>query len=566
MKISKIIIGLFLTVGIFVISCVKEFEPAPKFSASTGTFTITPSATTVAALAKDSIATALTLTWTDPKYAVGLKKSKFTVMASKTGTNFATFVSKEFTGALTGALTGKDLNGMALFSGGLIGQSITLDIMVVASQDNNNEQKKSNVTQVAVTPFSGFSVVSSPTSITPNPAKPSENAVTLSWTVGFNGYKGVVKYELQHAKTGTSFAAPTTIAVTGFSKPLTHLEINTIALGYNIPPSVAGDVDFRVKATNELGAINYSSTTKVSVTPYVSINSVGIIGDATPGSWDVDTDLYRPDVAGKPSEWTTIIYLIGGKKALFRQDDQWDNKWGVGGKGGADIPIATSGFYKADLNVATGVYSFTPVTVPTISSLSVIGDATAGGWGADTNLTQDATNTNIYTGTVALTVGSIKFRETGNWGINWGGPAGDNDPVNYPSAWGKGNGGNIKINTAGTYFVRINIATGEYAFGPADRGTPYADIGVIGDSTPGGWANDTNLIRNPSNPFKWSGKLTLTSGLAKFRADNDWGVNWGAKPFPLGIGVQNGDNIENVTAGTYQINFNSLTGEYTFTK
>ncbi len=569
---NKIRIVLGIALLTLAVSCVKLIEPTPSFAPSTVAFSASASATTVAVAAADSLKAALTLTWNDPKFSVGLKNSKFTVMVAKAGANFTSFSSKEFTNALSGDLTGKDLNGMALRFGGVIGQPVALEMMVVASQLNNNEPKKSAVIPISVTAFSGFVLAASPAAITTNPATPSATGVTFSWTKAFSGFTGVITYELQHAKNGTSFASPTTVDVTGFSKSFTHLELNSIALGYDVAPSVAGNVQFRMKATNEIGAISYSSTSTVAITPYIAINSVGIIGDATPGSWGTDTDLYRPD-ANKPSEWTTVIYLIGGKEAKFRIDDDWATNWGATGfpsgtgtKNGPNIPISSSGYYRVDFNAATGAYTFTARTVPSIpNGLSLTGDG-IGGWGNDTNLTQSGTDPNVYTGTVNLTVGSIKFRHTGDWGINWGGSGGNDAPVNFPSSWGKGDGGNIKINTAGSYFVWINIATGEYAFGPANRGTPYADIGVIGDSTPNGWGNDTDLIKNPANPFKWSKKLTLVAGQAKFRANNDWGVNWGAKPFPAGVATQGGDNIENVTAGTYQITFNTLTGEYTFTK
>jgi hypothetical protein len=553
-----------IAIVVFVASCVQQVDPTPKFAASNTDFSITASSAAVTVAAKDSLASALTVNWNDPKYSVGLKKSKFTVMVGKSGGNFTSFSSKEFSNALTGSLTGKELNGMALKFGGLVGQPIALDLMVVASQENNNEPKKSNVVQVSITAFSGFQLIPSPTSIVTNPATPSANGTTFNWNNGFSGFSGVITYQLQYAKAGTSFAAPTLVTVTGFSKSFTHLELNSIALGYNITPSTIGNVDFRVKATNELGVITYSSVATVAITPYIAINAVGIIGDATPGSWNVDTDLYRPD-ASKPSEWTTIVYLIGGKEAKFRTDDDWATNWGsasfpsgTGVPGGSNIPINASGYYKVDFNAATRVYTFTLKTTPSLSSMSIIGSGTPGGWNADTNLTQDATNANIFTGTVVFTDGEAKFRKTGDWGTNWG-------AATYPSGWGVPDGANIPVK-AGTYFVRIDIATGEYAFGPANRSTPFADIGVIGDSTPNGWGSDTDLIKNPANPFKWSKKLTLTAGEAKFRADNDWATNWGDAPFPGGVGTQDGSNIKNVTSGTYQITFNTLTGEYTFTK
>lgn len=547
----------------FTVACVQQIEPPKQFTASTTDFAITPSATTVAAAAADSTKTALTLTWNDPKFSVGLKNSKFTVMAGKSGANFTSFITKEFTNSLTGALTGKDLNGMALKLGGVVGQPIALDMMVIASQQNNNEPKKSNVIQVSVTAFSGFGLVASPAAITTNPATPTATGTTFTWNNGFSGFTGVTTYQLQHAQAGTSFAAPTVVAVTGFSKSFTHLELNSIALGYNIAPSVAGNVEFRVKATNELGAVTYSSVTSLAITPYIAINSVGIIGSATPGGWSTDTDLYRPD-ATKPSEWTTIIYLTGGNEAKFRIDDDWATNWGAntfpsgtGTKDGPNIPVNSTGYYKVDFNAATGAYNFTLRTVPSLTSVSVIGAATPGGWGSDTNLTQDGSNPNVFTGTVTFTDGEMKFRKTGDWGTNWGGNT-------YPSGWGTQDGPNIAVK-AGTYFVWINIATGEYAFGPTNRSQPYAGASIIGSGTPGGWGADTNLIQSPANAFKYSKKVVIVDGEAKFRKTGDWGVNWGQTTFPNGVGTDGGPNIP-VAAGTYQITFNSLTGEYTFVK
>ena len=90
-------------------------------------------------------------------------------------------------------------------------------------------------------------------------------------------------------------------------------------------------------------------------------------------------------------------------------------------------------------------------------------------------------------------------------------------------------------------------------------------MGVIGSATPGGWDNDTNLTKNPSNPYLWSGFITLTAAEAKFRADNAWTVNWGAGQFPKGTAVQDGSNIP-TQDGTYFVTFNSGTGEYSFLK
>lgn len=89
-------------------------------------------------------------------------------------------------------------------------------------------------------------------------------------------------------------------------------------------------------------------------------------------------------------------------------------------------------------------------------------------------------------------------------------------------------------------------------------------IGLIGDATPGGWGADTPMTRNNDNPALWEIEtVNLTAGEAKFRADEDWAVNWGDTAFPSGTGTQNGPNIP-VTAGTYKVSINIISGNYSF--
>ncbi|MBK9737791.1 MAG: SusF/SusE family outer membrane protein [Saprospiraceae bacterium] len=86
-------------------------------------------------------------------------------------------------------------------------------------------------------------------------------------------------------------------------------------------------------------------------------------------------------------------------------------------------------------------------------------------------------------------------------------------------------------------------------------------VGLIGSATPGGWDNDTPMTQLTDST--WTLDVTLSSAEAKFRANGTWDVNWGAKDFPEGIGTQGGPNIP-VFAGDYTVNFNSLSGLYSF--
>ncbi len=62
--------------------------------------------------------------------------------------------------------------------------------------------------------------------------------------------------------------------------------------------------------------------------------------------------------------------------------------------------------------------------------------------------------------------------------------------------------------------------------------------------------------------FAVDGNGNPTGGI-KFRADHAWTINWGSAAWPSGTGTNNGANIQ-CLAGTYDVTFNSTTGEYTF--
>lgn len=93
----------------------------------------------------------------------------------------------------------------------------------------------------------------------------------------------------------------------------------------------------------------------------------------------------------------------------------------------------------------------------------------------------------------------------------------------------------------------------------------YTTIGIIGSATLKGW--DASTPMKPAadnNPHQWHVILPLSKGEVKFRADNSWDANWGNSPFPSGIAVRGGSNIQVPVAGNYEVTFSDLTGDYSF--
>jgi hypothetical protein len=309
--------------------------------------------------------------------------------------------------------------------------------------------------------------------------------------------------------------------------------------GPNIPITESGVYD--VTFNDETGEYSFAPGT-----------TIGIIGSATPGGWDTDTDMTNP--SGDGVRWELTITLTDGE-AKFRQNDSWSVNWGGGDfpsgtatLDGPNIPV-TAGTYKVTFNSETGAYNFgNPTTV------AIIGSATPNGWDdPDTDMLNpsgDLTNWEIE---IDLVAGEMKFRQNNSWSVNWG-------ATDFPTGTATQDGQNIPITTAGKYFIKFNSETGEYSFAPVTR------IGIIGSATPGGWDTDTDMFNPSGDDTNWELTLDLVAGEVKFRADNGWDVNWGDTAFPSGTGTAGGPNIPIAEAGTYKVTFNSETGAYNFEK
>jgi hypothetical protein len=116
------------------------------------------------------------------------------------------------------------------------------------------------------------------------------------------------------------------------------------------------------------------------------------------------------------------------------------------------IPV-TGKRFNITFNKTTGVYSFSYVTI------GLIGDATPGGWGADTDMsTIDGVNYKINGISLtydSITNQSLKFRMNHDWSTNWGSSS-------YPSGVADLGGNNISIPESSIYNIQFNIETGDF--------------------------------------------------------------------------------------------------------
>ena len=168
--------------------------------------------------------------------------------------------------------------------------------------------------------------------------------------------------------------------------------------------------------------------------------------------------------------------------------------------------------------------------------LYMAGDAN--GWNQIDYLSgEDGVN---YTGFMYLNQNGFKFCTQQNWdGTNYG--------ADFNTA---GDAADIKMTeAAGYYKVDVDLDSKSYVL------TPITTIGIIGSASPNGWDSDVDMTYVPYNAETkelgyWEAKdITLASGEIKFRANDDWAINWGGDVNAL---TQGGDNIS-VDAGTYDI-------------
>src|SRR5580698_8825601 len=110
-NISKFLFAASL-VTIGIMACTKmttntffQNGSAPVLNASAKTIVPTPA---------DSLSNALTLTWTNPKYATDSATELYTIQIDSSGRNFSKAVSIAVSGALYDSISAKQINTIAL--------------------------------------------------------------------------------------------------------------------------------------------------------------------------------------------------------------------------------------------------------------------------------------------------------------------------------------------------------------------------------------------------------------------------------------------------------------------
>jgi starch-binding outer membrane protein SusE/F len=209
-----------------------------------------------------------------------------------------------------------------------------------------------------------------------------------------------------------------------------------------------------------------------------------------------------------------------------------------------DNIASPAGYYKISVNAAP-----TPMTYTAVATVwGVIGDATPGGWGSQTDMTYIPT-TQTFSIAVHLTnSAAFKFRGTSDWNINYGSTAADGTTLNA-------GGDNIPVTVTADYAITLDLSHPNAYTYSANR------WGLIGDFN--SWGGDQVMTWDATNHVFTATIVASAVGEFKFRANGAWTINLGGNLNALTAG---GGNIPLTAAGNYTITLDPWGLKATVTK
>ncbi len=315
----------------------------------------------------------------------------------------------------------------------------------------------------------GFTASTS--SVVLQPANDNSSVITFSWQQVVFKIDAPVTYKLQLdvpsdtiGTGGWANAYTVEVGSNVLSKSFLGIDLNTIALTkLGMMQDSANTMVARAVAVLDRSV--YSDAATVMVNPYKSVvlKKLWVPGDYQ--GWNPGGAPTLSEAAGHPNMYEGYVYIPTGGSYQFKMTPQADwtpTAYGdaTGNSGdiieanyaGGNMMVSDGGYYEltADLNAMKWT--------ATKTTWSIIGDATPGGWGSDTQMTYDATN-QVWKVTADMSAaGSFKFRANNDWKIDFG-VDGSNNLVYADSPFFGYTGGlnNLSVPSSGNYTITLDL-------------------------------------------------------------------------------------------------------------
>lgn len=423
----------------------------------------------------------------------------------------------------------------------------------------------------------------------------TENIELINWTEARFEYGTNPLYKVEIVyNDGERQLLAEKLADTSYAMAPTTLNSTLIALG--CPKDAASDVQFIVTSYLEgEGAPQIESqAVTVTVTTYTPSypEFVQLCGDFGGHAWntesalpilkgDANTGVYHGLVSIYGQEWGfKVIYTnpkdesvvwLGGTATSEAEPYTFT----ISASGGnmmqvADGAAGVEGTFVFYLDLAAAKLTMAPVT-----SIGLIGSATANGWDAQTNFEYNPETGAMEAKGVELGEGAYKIRVNDNWGNPWEDPyaynmGGDPNDMTF--------GGSDIPSEPGVYDVSMNLSTSaNYAVTFTKTGDVVIEdpmtknYGLVG--TINNWGETADLVFEAveGKDYKVVKNVTLTADdQIKIRVDSDWAENYGGEgetePYALAVDtkvtlVAGGKNMS-MAAGSYDFYFYPKTKEF----
>lgn len=306
--------------------------------------------------------------------------------------------------------------------------------------------------------------LAAPEDVQPAELSLSKNSVVLNKNVGDEevlsiqfisadfGFPAAISNTLQFAVKGDNFETVKDVAISAGDNEasFTGYELNSHVLALNIPTEEATEIEVRLKSTvaNSIEPV-YSTIQTLSVTPYAAISYLYVVGAYNGWSEATGEELISPTSNGIYT--ASVFFPENELEFKITVERNWENSYGDAGDGkivlnaGDNITAPQSGMLDLTVNTNTNTIEYTAHV------WGIVGDATPGGWDADTDMTYDP-ETKVWKLTSTLSAGDLKFRKNHSWDVNLGGSNGQLTP----------GGADIAISTAGTYDIILNTINNTY--------------------------------------------------------------------------------------------------------
>ena len=377
MKTFLHILSFLAVAALFLASCDKKGD-LPLYNNGVAA-TVSLSSNAVAPAPSDSDNVALTANWTSPAYAVDSSTAKYVLQIDSAGRNFSNPVSRIVSGALTTSFTAKDLNTIALDYDFAFNTTYSMDMRIISSYANNNDQKISNLVTFQYTPYK----------IPPKVPLPTSGALYLVGNATQSGWSNPVSVPSQQFVQIDETTWAGVFNLNGGSEYLVLPVNGSWDHKYAVPnkgvSGLSAGGDFGYDASDNFPSpsatglytitLNFQSG-KFTVTPYTAgilPDNLYMVGNATPGGWDNPVPVPSQQFTRlNSSEFELTVALKSGNEFLMLPvNGDWSHKFALNEKAtdvqgtfqydtGNNIPgPASDGTYKVDVNFVTNTYTLT---------------------------------------------------------------------------------------------------------------------------------------------------------------------------------------------------------------